>query len=188
MSPLEIFCRQIRARSDDHRKAFALIYKEKIWSQAIAILRQELDSMMRVIYLLSIKDMSYRNDLITASVEGRKWTAKGTRKRITDREMVELANKLKGWTESVYRFGCGFIHLSSFHDYQDRDPMDMISTDEKNAILHHMRYYHGGPHETDPKMADLYPYLPMVLDKVASNLECYVKELEAKKVDSVRKI
>lgn len=188
MSPLEIFCRQIRARSDDHKKAFALLYREKIWSQVVAILRQELDSMIRVIYLLSIKDTSYRNDLIAASVEGRKWTVKGSKKRITDRQMVDLANKLNGWTESVYRFGCGFIHLSSFHDYQDRDPMDMITNDEKKAILHHMKYYHQGPRELNPKLEDLFPYLPMVLDKVASNLECYVKELEVKKIISVRRI
>ena len=188
MNHLEIFCRQIRARSDDNKRAFSLVYRECIWSQVIAILRQELDSMIRVIYLLSITDMLYRNDLIAASVEGRKWTAKGTKKRITDREMVELANKLNGWTESVYRFGCGFIHLSSFHDYQDRDPLDMISSDEKNAILQHMRNYHGGPHELNPKMKDLYPYQPMVLDKIASNLECYVEKLEAQAMISVGNI
>jgi hypothetical protein len=144
MNPLQTFCRQIRARSEDHRNAITLLYRERILSQVMAILRQELDSLIRVIYLLSIPDLTYRNQLIKASVEGRKWTGKEGEKRITDREMVELANKLNGWTKSVYRFGCAFIHLSSFHDYQERDPMDAISDEEKKAILQHMRTYHEG--------------------------------------------
>jgi hypothetical protein len=79
----------------------------------VAVLRQELDSMIRVIYLLSQSDIAFRDELIQASVEGKQWVAKGTKHRVTDKEMVELANELHGWTESVYRFGCAFIHLSS---------------------------------------------------------------------------
>lgn len=178
MNYLEMFCRQVRARSKQHRESIHLLYPAHISSQIGSILRQELDSMVRVIYLLSISDMAHREELIKASVERREWTAKGKRKRITDREMVNLANNLHGWTESVYRFGCAFIHLSGFHDYRERDPMDMISIDEKNAILKHMRYYHGGPPNPNPTFNDLFPYLPQVYEKIASNLECYVKDLE----------
>ena len=186
MSALEIFCRQIRARSSDNKRAFALVYKEEIWSQVIAILRQELDSMVRVMYLLSISDIPYRNKLITASVEGRRWIMKGTKKPITDKQMVNLANQLHGWAESVYRFACGFIHLSGFHDYQARDPLDMIPQDEKKAIISHMRKYHACPHSLDPTWKDLFPCLPQVLKKIADNLECYIAELEENKPTSRR--
>jgi hypothetical protein len=178
MSHLEVFCRQVRARSNEHRTAISLLYPAHLSAQIVSILRQELDSMVRVIYLLSISDMAYRDELIKASVEGHQWTAKGTKRRITDRDMVNLANRLQGWTESVYRFGCAFIHLSSFHDYQERDPMDMISDDEKKAILKHLRYYHGGPPHHDPTFDALIPYLPRVFEKIASNLESYVGSLE----------
>ncbi len=181
MSDLEIFCRQIRERSHENRQAIHLLHSARIPSQIVSILRQELDSMIRVIYLLSITDMAYRDKLIKASVEGNEWTEKGNKKRITDRKMVDLADKLQGWTESVYRFGCGFVHLSSFHDYKERDPIEMIPDKEKNAILKHMRYYHGGPSVTDPKFNDLIPYLPQVFEKIASNLEVYVKDLESRK-------
>ncbi len=144
----------------------------------VSILRQELDSMIRVMYLLSIPDLKYRAELMHASIEGKKWTQKGTRKRITDRDMVAFANKLQGWAESVYRFGCDFIHLSNFHDYRNRDPMESISQNEKKSILKHMRYYHGGPLCSNPTFADLIPYLPRVFEKISSNLECYVKDLE----------
>ena len=46
---------------------------------------------------------------------------------ITDKEMVELAQELQGWTESVYKFGCAFIHLSGLHDYNSRDPLSLVS-------------------------------------------------------------
>ena len=133
--------------------------------------------MLRVIYLLSTRDRTRRSLLIEASAQGRKWTHANGR-FITDREMVKLADKLQHWSQSVYRFGCGFIHLSSFHDYRERDPMDKISADERTAILDHMRHYHGGPAGDHPTFQDLVPYLPRVLEKIASNLECYVKQLE----------
>jgi hypothetical protein len=182
MDNLEIFCRQVHARSNDHRNAIRLLHSGGISSQIVSILREKLDSMIRVIYLLSISDMAYRDKLIKASVEGHKWTEKGSNKPITDRKMVDLANKLQGWTESVYRFGCGFIHLSSFHDYKERDPMDIITAEEKENILKHMRYYHGGPLESEPKFDDLIFYLPMVFEKIAENLECYVRNLESGKI------
>jgi len=136
--------------------------------------------MVRVIFLLSIADKPYRQQMIDASVNGTKWTVKGKSACITDREMVELAQSLHGWTQSVYKFGCAFIHLSSFHDYEHRDPFLALPKDEKAAILKHMRAYHGGPSVSEPKFEDLLPYLPAIFEKVAGNLEHYVQQMEAK--------
>ncbi|MCD4823724.1 MAG: hypothetical protein K8S55_03895 [Phycisphaerae bacterium] len=179
MSDTEIFCRMVRERSSEHRRAVVSLHLSTAFGQIISVLRQELDSMIRVIFLLSIEDREQRRKLIEASVEGRQWTHEGTKKRITEREMVELASKLQGWTRSVYSFGCAFVHLSSFHDYRERDPMTMISDDERRAILDHMQYYHGGPCGPTVSFQDMLPYLPMIFDKIASNLECYVASLES---------
>jgi hypothetical protein len=179
MRSLETFCRQIRARSAQHREALHLLHGRGLVSQVVAILRQELDSMVRVIFLLSIADKPYRQQLIDASVAGEKWTVKGKSACITDREMVELAQSLHGWTKSVYKFGCAFIHLSNCHDYEHRDPFRALPADVKTAILNHMQSYHGGPAGPDPAFDDLLPYLPAVFEKVAGNLECYVQKLEA---------
>ena len=174
---LAVFCRQARERSREHSEALRCLHGRGLHGQIVSILREELDSMIRVIHLLSIQDRERRSQLIEASVRGRKWThANGS--RITDREMVELADRLQGWTRSVYRFGCGFIHLSSFHDYRERDPMEMISEDERRAILGHMSYYHSGPAGDRPSFQDMLIYLPAVFEKIAGNLECYLKELE----------
>jgi hypothetical protein len=174
---LNIFCRTIRARSEEHKKALYLVYDAGLFGQVIAILRQELDSFIRVLYLLSIPDRSSREELIRQTLEGKKWTDERGN-LIHDAQMVNHANKLGGWEKNAYRFGCSFIHLSNLHDYQERDPLSTISSDDKESILSYMRSYHGGPTELNPKLKDVIPYLPKVFDKIADNLEYYTWILE----------
>jgi hypothetical protein len=178
MNHLALFSRQVRARTAENRLALEKLRPARTYGAIIGILRQELDSMVRVIYLLSVEDRTVRASLIDASVEGRIWYHHGTRRRITDREMVDLANSLHGWTRSVYRFGCAFIHLSSFHDYDHRNPLAQIPAEERAAILEHMRYYHGGPLADHPTFEELACLLPCVFEKVASNLAHYILDLE----------
>ncbi|RME68583.1 MAG: hypothetical protein D6782_00940 [Alphaproteobacteria bacterium] len=64
------------------------------------------------------------------------------------------------------------------HDHGARDPFLALPYDERESILAHMRYYHGGPRETNPSFRDIVPFLPAVFEKIASNLECYLKDLE----------
>lgn len=176
VSSLETFCRQVRSRSVEHRDAIRRL--SSLPGQMVAILRQELDSLIRVIFLLAQEDRRYRGYLIDAAANGRKWTAKGSRKKLTDREMVDLANRLHGWTESVYRFGCGLIHLSNMHDYRTRDPLRHLPDDERNAVIEHLRSYHGGPAQASPTFQDVVPFISRVFEKVSDNLECYLRQLE----------
>ena len=178
MSQIEIFVRQIKSRSAEHQRAVDILSSAHLPGQIVAILRQELDSMIRVIYLLSLP-IDRRIALISASVEGELWRRGNSKGAITDKEMVDLAQKLKGWTRSVYRFGCAFIHLSSLHDYEHRDPIGLLPENERNDLITHCRYYHGGPIESDPTFGDFVPYLPNILEKITSNLGCYLDKLVA---------
>jgi len=178
MTDLEIFCRQVRDRSRENRIALEHLWPARTVGAAIGLLRQELDSMVRVILLLSTSDRTRRASLISDAVAGREWRQPTGRGRITDAEMVKVADSLHGWTRSVYQFGCAFIHLSSFHDYNSRDPLGFISVDERAALLAHLRYYHGGLSEDHPTFHDIAQFVPRVFDKIASNLEHYVRELE----------
>ena len=179
MSNLTIFTRQVRSRSIEHQRAMALLADAGLPGQMMSVLRQELDSMIRVIYLL-YQDTARREDLIEASIRGDVWSREGGRARVTDKEMVDLSQKLQGWTQSVYKFGCAFIHLSNMHDYSDRDPLWQLPDDERKAILEHCRHYHGGPESKAERFDALVPYLPRVLDKVSSNLEYYLETLEGR--------
>lgn len=174
MEVMAVFTRQILGRSNDHKLAMQLVAAANIPSQMMSILRQELDSMVRVIYLLA-QEQSRREALIISSVNGQQWGQPNGRGRVTDREMVELAQHLQAWTLSVYKFGCAFIHLSHLHDYNDRDPMQLLPVEERTAILDHCRHYHGGPKGS--AFIDLVPYLPRVLEKVSGNLVCYLEQL-----------
>lgn len=165
-----IFLRQVRSRSHEHRQAMNLLAGARLAGQMTAILRQELDSMVRVIYLLT-QTVERRTLLIDTSVTGKKWP------KITDKEMVDVAQELQGWAQSVYKFGCAFIHLSGLHDYKDRDPLALLSQEDRSAILQHCRYYHGGPMQEDASFDDLIPFFPRVFEKIASNLDCYLGAL-----------
>ncbi len=174
---LTFFLRQVRSRSNEHSRTMIILARESLAGQMVAVLRQELDSMVRVIYLLA-QNEERRATLIEASVNGEKWSQQNSRAFVTDKEMVNLSQNLQGWTQSVYKFGCAFIHLSSLHDYNDRDPLELLPNLEREDILNHCRHYHGGPYESDANFSNLIPYLPKVLEKIAGNLECYLENLE----------
>lgn len=149
-----------------------------------SILRQELDSMVRVIYLLTIQDLEERKTLVNQSLNGQKWklTRNGKNFDLTDREMVTTSNKIHGWALSVYRFGCSFIHLSNFHDYGQQNPFNHLNEYEKIDMLTHLRNYHGGPLSDNPSFMELASYFPSVFEKIKGNLECYLEDLESNSV------
>jgi hypothetical protein len=137
--------------------------------------------MIRVIYLLAVTDLTERQRLIDSTLRGEKWkirTKKSKWRDVTDREMVDFAQHLQGWTQSVYKFGCAFVHLSDFHNHHAQNPFDKLMESEKQNILLHMRYYHGGPRHDDPDMTEFSSYVPQVFEKISNNLECYLNELE----------
>jgi hypothetical protein len=175
---LRAFCQQVRRRSREHVQAISLLEMGDLLSPVMAILRQEIDSLIRVIYLLT-RDENDRNRLILASVSGERWTHSRGHGLITDREMVDISNKLNGWTQSVYKYGCAFVHLSNFHDYDTQDPLSKLTIKERNNILKHMRHYHHGPSSDHPTISDILPLLPQVLRKISANLDYYLKALEA---------
>jgi hypothetical protein len=186
---VEAFCAIIENRSDENRQAMRRFDDpHRVLSPAFSILRQELDSMIRVIYLLQITDLSERERLIKATLSGGKWklqTNNGKFRDVTDREMVEIAQQLEGWTRSVYRFGCAFVHLSEFHNHLAENPFQKLSDAERQDILSHMRNYHGGPSCDSPDMKEISEYLPRIFNKIADNLIFYLAELRNGKTKSV---
>ena len=141
--------------------------------------------MIRVIYLLQIADLAERQRLIQSTLRGERWkvsTQKGKFRSVTDREMVAISQQRQGWTQSVYKFGCAFIHLSDFHNHLTEDPFHRLALGERQDILVHMRSYHGGPTRDNPDMNEIAEYLPRVFDKIADNLGCYLREIEENSV------
>lgn len=176
------FCRQVRARSREHREAMSVV-NERGWSSiAVGILRQELDSLVRVIFLTSQSDRCLRARLLEQAVSGEAWTvptSNGRSRKVRDREMVDRAQNIHGWAQRVYRFGCGFIHLSNLHDYLARDPFQSLPPDEREWIAQYLHQYHDGKVSLNSTFDDIKVYIPKVLEKIASNLEHYLNLLES---------
>lgn len=170
----------MRNRSIEHRQAVEVLSSHGLFGQVFCVLRQELDSMIRAIYLLTIVDLEERNELIRQTLSGQKW--KRGRRNITDRDMVDIADKLNGWTKSVYKFGCSYIHLSVLHDYFTENPFSHLDNDEVNDIIVHLNYYHAFPLTSELCMTSLTPYLPCVFNKISANLECYIRDLENERI------
>ena len=127
--------------------------------------------------------------MITQTLTDQPWTVKtitGKTKKVTDREMLELASHLMGWTKSVYKFGCAFIHLSSLHG--ESNPLSKLSNEDRIDVLTHMRHYHGGPTSNTPSFEEFCVYLPDVLKKISDNLGCYVEHLEKKEILNISEI
>lgn len=172
------FIQLIKSRSDEHEIAFSRIHD--LPGSMMSILRQELDSLIRILYLLAIPDLEERKRLMACTVNGKRWkiaTAKGKQTVVTDAMMVEVSEQFAGWARSVYKFGCAFIHLSNFHGYNASNPLETLPCEEKKDVLDHMRYYHQGPESDNPNFQELAYYFPRVFKKIKGNLECYLEDL-----------
>ena len=75
-------CTMIRNRSRENGRAMQCLADnlQDTMSPAFSILRQELDSMIRVIYLLNVKDPAERRELIHATLGGRKMESQNSQR------------------------------------------------------------------------------------------------------------
>jgi len=176
MTPTAQFCRILRDRSAEHTAAGRLLFPQRLYGQMIAILRQELDSMVRVIFLTT-QSASNKQHYINQTLNNEKWTLPGTRTQITDRQMVDFANTLYGWPQSVYKLGCAFIHLSAMADYNNVNPFSKLPTIEQQDIKQHLHNYHQYPLSDNLSVNTVGPYLLKVLEKISSNLEYEIQRL-----------
>lgn len=182
---LDQFCRLIKARTKENRQAVNVLVEAELYSVAFGTLRLEIDSLIRVAYL---NDISRSNSpararkLVRDLVEGDRWTRttkKGKQTNITEREMLNAYRAANGWEKVVYDFGCQLIHLSRFHDYQNLDPISILSEDSKQEVTAYLKQYHAfdGQHLT---IDVLIQYLPKVADKVCDNTLGLIESLENK--------
>lgn len=175
------FCQLLRTRSEENKKSFDLLFRNRLYGNCISILRQELDSMVRVIYLNHETDSKKREAFIRQTLNGEKWSFinhNGKKQTITDKDMVDLADTLNGWTQNVYKFGCAFIHLSNFHEYQTEDPFQSLDDADKDRIIFQLHQYHGANLTRASSLNELIHFLPNVMDKISSNYEYDIKSLE----------
>ena len=181
MELINRFCNIIRCRTNENKKSFEVLFNNSLYGNSFSILRLELDSMVRVIYLLNLTNIEERKKLIEKTLNEEKWSlinSNEKNQKSNDKDMIDISNNLNGWTKSVYKFGCAFIHLSRFHEYLTEDPFERLTENEKNEIIEHIQYYHGLTLNQNSTLTDIIPILPRVIDKITSNLENSIQSLE----------
>jgi hypothetical protein len=187
MTDTEQFCKILRERSAENLAAGQLLFSNGFYGQLISVLRQELDSLVRAVFLLS-KDLVIRQHFISQTLQNTKWTMPNSKTIVTDRNMVDLTDCLFGWTNSVYKLGCAFIHLSPMADYRNSNPFQQLDQTEINDIKQHLHNYHGFSLTDSLNMDTITPYLLKVLEKVSGNLGCYIEHLENNRIENIQNI
>jgi len=170
MEELKRFGQIVRSRSLENNQAMTLLVEQRLLGNAISVLRQELDSMVRVIYLLSC-EANVRLSLVTDMLNGKKWN-------VTDRKMVDYSDQYWGWTMFVYKFGCSFIHLSQYHEYLTENPFSQITEEDRTTIKSYLNQYHNFPDDHALNADTLEPYLLKIFEKIRDNMLHYLSELE----------
>ena len=123
------FIELIKKRSDENEKSMNALFEQQLIGNCISILRQELDTFIRIIYLGLEPNLAEKERLMKSTLNGEKWkslTVNNKLKNVTDREMVDLSTQVKGYVEYVYKFGCSFIHLSDYHNYKKENPFEKL--------------------------------------------------------------
>ena len=149
-------------------------------STQMSIIRQEVDSLIRAIDLLS-KGNEERADLIKNAIDARVWGVTRENRdprRIPDAGMVDSADKLHDWVRNLYDFGCSFIHLTGLHDYQERDPFRLLSSEERESVSRFVNHYYRTSITADSSFAEIREFMPKIFNKVTENLEKYLHSLE----------
>lgn len=177
ITPLEQFCQILKERSTENTSAAKLLFDNGKYGQVISILRQELDSLIRIVFLLN-QNLVVRQHLVSQTLQNTKWTQPNSRSIITDKQMVDLTDKLHGWTISLYKLGRAFIHLSPMANYKNSNSFQQLTQAEILDIKQHLHNYHNFSLSDDLNMETISPYLLNVLDKMSNNLACYINDLE----------
>lgn len=179
------FIKIVKSRSKENSDSIKLLFENGILGNCISTLRQELDSFIRVIYLGKLEDMEERKRLMQLTINGEQWnefTINGKVKKLIDRDMVNFATVLFGYIQYVYKFGCGFIHLSSNHDFQNQNPFDSLNEYDRRSIVAYLNQYHGFPIEHELTIENFKPYLLNVYEKVSSNMLYHLEELKDERI------
>jgi hypothetical protein len=171
--PLLLFARQIRARSHENREMMPVAHKNGWRANEFSTLRLELDSLVRVIYLLDEHNRTRRAELLVQA------TSPNQRWKMSDEEIAAPAKRMYGWEQQLYRVASRFIHLSSQHDYMTRDPFQYsLSPKQREEMVQYIKEYHGGSLSVNSTFAEVAEYLPRVFNKISGRVDHYLGMLE----------
>jgi hypothetical protein len=170
------FSALIKERSSGNASLVSSLQEQKLYAQEIAILRQDIDFLLRISYLLTIGDRAERIALMEAMIKGQEW--KTGKKSITDASMAAIVKDYNKWISELYDFGTLFDHITDHHDFKTADPLASLPSVPKTTIKYYLSTHHQFPYDMDLNFTNVLAYLPKVATKVSNNLKRYLVDLE----------
>jgi len=155
----------VRARSGENEKALNLLLNERCYALIGAIIRMELDSLIRV-YNFNNVDSRKQEQLLNRFFASGKWPN-------TDSNMVKSMSRSLGWTEHIYEFCCAFVHLSPYHDWASDDTIPNLTQDKRHLIVNAIRSQQYDPTlviDENFGFTDLILFAPHIFNKLRDNL------------------
>lgn len=147
----------------------------KHYGSCISLLCQELNQVVRVLYLLNIAP-DERNRLIEFTLNDKKWyIAEANRKKkyITEETFSVFTNSFGGWEKAICEFGESFKTVSGSLTHPMKDPVTALQADERDKIHRYITSYHDRNFPANFTIDELTPMLPVVFDRIAESLRAY---------------
>jgi hypothetical protein len=179
ITPIDEYKKIILQRLDENRKSFDLLYGIKHYGNCISIMCQELDQVMKLLFLLN-SPKSEQIQYIKASINNQKWfiTNKEFKKEyLTEDVFTRYSETLDGWDRSIYEFGLSFGNMATTFNYGTRDPIKSIGENDKEKIRNYIVEYHNKNFPKDYDLGILIIELPTIFNRISVNLQSYINRL-----------
>lgn len=108
----------VAQRGLDLSEAFLMLVVERQYLPATSLIRQQLDSLIRVYYLSSLKKKEEIEKIVSAIIRGDpldKLKDEASGQKLKDKYLLEVAGETYPRIKEVYTEVSGFIHFSRYH-------------------------------------------------------------------------
>jgi hypothetical protein len=171
--------KMISNRLDENMKSFNLLFDLKHYGNCISIMCQELDQIVRLLYLINISP-DYRKQLISSSINNQKWHithVDNQKEYITDEILLDFSKMLNGWEKSIIEFGYLFKSISVNYNYGLRDPIKSMTDPDRLKLYVYIQEYHSSSFPKQFSTDEIIPILPMIMKLIGENMNNYLSKI-----------
>jgi|SRR5208282_4151651 len=169
----------ISHRMQENMKSFKLLFNIKHYGNCISIMCQELDQLIRLLFLLN-SNSDEKKQFMYSAINSQRWyiiNNENKKEYVTDETLLKFAETLNDWDRSIYEFGFSFNDLSTNFNYGSRDPIKSMNERNRKKLYNYVKEYHVRDFPASFSLDDLIPVLPMIIEEISSKLNKYLERI-----------